>query len=320
MKKIAIIGASGIVGRNLIKILNQRRLTDFDFHLYAHSAHESIKIGKRRYEIKPLDAKECVKEGFDYAFLCTREATSSVLAPALVSVGTTVIDQSSYFRKDYPLIIPEINAFDIKGKLLTSPNCSTSAGVMALYRIREKFGLKRVIYTTFQAVSGAGKDGLDDYKITKSEKLKKLPFVIKNNLIPCIGSLDEKGNSTEENKMIFESRKILHCPHLKVSATCVRVPITIGHSLAINFETKRKASVFEIESLLAESEGVRFVGDNLPMPKDVRGQDYVIVGRVRKDDQGKNTFSMFVTSDNLRKGASQNAVQIFEELLKREDK
>ena len=320
MKKIAIIGATGIVGRNLIKILSQRKLTNFDFHLYAHSAHEHIKIGKRRYVVKVLEMKECIEERFDYAFLCTREEVSSVLAPALVGVGTTVIDQSSYFRKDYPLIIPEINAFDIKGKLITSPNCSTSAGVMALYRIREKFGLKRVTYTTFQAVSGAGKDGLDDLKVSKSEKLKKLPFVVKNNLIPCIGSLDEKGNSTEENKMMFESRKILHSPHLKVSATCVRVPITIGHSLAINFETKRKASVFEIESLLAGSEGVKFVGDNLPMPKDVRGKDYVIVGRVRQDGQGKNTFSMFVTSDNLRKGASQNAVQIFEELLKRENK
>lgn len=318
MKKVAIIGATGIVGRNLIKILIQRGLTNFDFHLYAGSSHNPIKIGRKTIPVKIFKPEECVAEGFDYAFLCTHEEVSSIIALDLAKNGTRVIDQSSYFRKDYPLIIPEINSSDMVGNLLTSPNCSTSAGVMALYRIRQKFGLKRVIYTTFQAVSGAGKGGLDDLRVTKSENLKKLPHLIKNNLIPCIGTLDGNGNSTEESKMIFETRKILHCKHLKVSATCVRVPITIGHSLAINFETKKRVTLWEIEQLLANSDGVKFIGDNLPMPKDVRGKDDVIVGRTRKDNQSKKSFSMFVTSDNLRKGASQNAVQIFEELLRRE--
>lgn len=319
MKKIAIIGATGIVGRNVIKILKERKLVNFEFILFASRQHEElVKIGKRSYKVNQLSKDELLKEKPDYAFLCTRENVSKVFAPFLAENGVKVIDSSSYFRKDFPLIIPEINSFDIKGNLLTSPNCSTSAGVMALYRIREKFGLKRVIYTTFQAVSGAGQDGLDDLKQSKSWKLKKLPYVIKNNVIPCIGSIDAKGNSTEEDKMIKETKKILHCPNLKVSASCVRTPVTIGHSLAINFETKRNSSLAEIEELLSSSQGVKFIGDNLPMPQDVRGKDYVIVGRLRRDEQGQNTYAMFVTSDNLRKGASQNAVQIFEELLKRE--
>lgn len=317
MKKVAIFGATGMVGRTLIKILKERKLTYFDFYLFAGKEHEDIKIGRKICKVQAT-SQEVLSTGFDYAFLCTRENVSCTLAKALVKNGCVVIDLSSHFRREYPLIIPEINPFDIKGNLITSPNCSTSAGVMALYRIKERFGLKRVIYTTFQALSGAGRMGLSDYKVTKAEKLQKLPHIIKNNLIPCIGDLDENGNSGEENKMIFETKKILHSPFLKVSATCVRVPITIGHSMAINFETKKGATKEGIEKLLRESEGVEFIGDNLPMPKDVRGKDYVIVGRLRKDNQGKNTFSMFVTSDNLRKGASQNGVQIFEELLKRE--
>lgn len=315
MKNVAIFGATGIVGRTLISIINQRKLTNFNFRLFAKSKHdERIKIGKKRYEIEYIDREGLLKEEFDYAFLCTREDVSMAFAPLLVKRGVKVIDLSSYFRKTFPLVIPEINPNDIRGGLITNPNCSTSAGVMALYKINEKFGLKRVIYTTFQAVSGAGKAGLEDLK-GKGER-KVFPYEIKNNLIPCIGNLDEEGNSKEENKMIFETRKILHNPRLKVSATCVRVPITIGHSIAINFETKKRAGIEDIKKLLRESEGVKFIGNDLPMPKDVRGKDWVIVGRLRKCDGCKKSFSMFVTSDNLRKGASQNAVQIFEELLK----
>lgn len=315
MKKVAIFGATGIVGRNLIKILKERGLTEFDFSLFASRNHENIKIGRRSYPVKRTPK---TFDKYDYAFLCTREGVSSRVAPILVEKGTIVIDGSSYFRGEYPLVIPEINPSDLEGGLISSPNCSTTAGVMALYRIKERFGLKRVIYTTFQAASGGGRDGLDDLRATKEENLKKFPFILKDNLIPCIGSLDDNGVSTEEGKMIRETRKILHAPSLRVSATCVRVPIKIGHSLAINFQTKKGATIGEIEELLRSSEGVKYI-DGLPMPKDVRGRDYVIVGRLRYDNQGKNAFSMFVTSDNLRKGASQNLVQIFEELLKRED-
>lgn len=320
MKNIAIFGATGIVGRNLIKILNQRKLTYFNFYLYAKTSHnEKVVLGGKSYSVNKFKSSELDSIKFDYAFLCTRDDVSMALVPLLVKHGTTVIDESAYFRHDFPLVIPEINASDINGKLITSPNCSTTAGVMALYKIKEKFGLKRVVYTTFQAVSGAGKSGLDDLKATSQEKLKTFPFVIRNNLIPCIGNLDDEGNSKEEKKMIFETKKILHAPYLKVSATCVRVPITVGHSMAINFETKKMADVEEIERLLRKSAGVKYVGDSLPMPKDVRGKDYVIVGRLRKNEQDKKSFSMFATSDNLRKGASLNVVQIFEELLKRDN-
>lgn len=319
MRKIAIIGATGIVGRTLIKILKEKKLTKFDFYLFASKDHEKkVKIGRKWYNVKKLNIDFLKNNKFDFAFVSAKENVASLVVPVLLEGGAYVIDQSSLHRKKYPLIIPEINSFDINGRLITSPNCSTSAGVMALYRIRERFGLKRVIYTTFQALSGAGKGAIEEMNIAKEKNLKKLPFVIKNNLIPCIGSLDENGNSTEENKMVFETKKILHCPKLQVSATCVRVPITIGHSLSINFETKRKATLGEIKELLKQARGVKFIDDYLPMPKDVRGKDEVIVGRVRKDEQGENTFSMFVTSDNLRKGASLNAVQIFEEILERE--
>jgi len=188
---------------------------------------------------------------------------------------------------------------------------------MALNLVHKKYGLKRVVYSTYQAVSGAGKLALKDMKVNNPKHLKKFRFVIKNNLIPYIGELDKKGYSTEENKMVFETKKILGDKNIKVTATCVRVPIDICHSESINFETKKYVSIKELKNTFLETSGVKVVDDfpTFPMPIITRGGDNVLVGRIRRDNTQKNTFNIFVCSDNLRKGAAQNGVQILELLM-----
>lgn len=316
--KIAIIGASGVVGRTLLKVLEERNLLENDFYLYAskHSAGKKLKLGKKKIRVDELDQKIFAQK-FDFAVFCTGEEVSKKYVKSFAEKGTTVIDFSSFYRKKYPLIVPEINSDKIKGNIICNPNCSTIAGVMALYEIHKKYGLKRVIYSTYQAVSGAGKKALDDLKRNRNCKLKSFAFPIKNNLIPYIGELKANLYTKEENKMIFETKKILGDANIKVTATCVRVPIDICHSLSINFETVKKCGAKKIAETLKNTEGVVYQDDypNFPMPLFVRGQQEVFVGRLREDLSQKNAFNFFVVSDNLRKGAAQNGVQILEKLI-----
>ena len=314
--KIAIVGATGVVGSRVLKILLQKKLHNHKYFLYAEEVGKSIKFGKQNLIIKQLDDK-IFEQNFDFAIFCTSDDVSKKYVKQLAKYGTKVVDFSALYRKHCPLVVPEINSDMAVGNILCNPNCSTIAGVMALYEIHKKFGLKRVVYSTYQAVSGAGKLALCDLKTNNKNKLKKFDFVINNNLIPYIGNIDKKGYTTEENKMIYETKKILGDKSIKVTATCVRVPIDICHSESINFETKKPANIKQIQSILRHTDGVKVLDDypNFPMPIVTKNQSKVFVGRIRKDFSQKNTFNIFICSDNLLKGAAQNGVQILELLI-----
>lgn len=315
---IAIFGATGVVGRKVIKIIEEKNLTDNFFTLFASkkSAGKKLKIGENKFIVNQITPEKLIQSHFDYALFCTTEDISKLYVKKLSAKGTVVIDFSSLYRKKYPLIVPEINFDKTYGKIICNPNCSTIASVMALYKINQKFGLKRIIYSTYQAVSGAGKHALDDLKVTDPKKLKKLDDIIKNNLFAYIGSTADNGYTKEENKMIFETKKILSLKDTKITATCVRVPIEVCHSVSINFQTKKRASLEQIKQCLMQSEGVVYTENNLElMPLKVKDQNNVYVGRLRKDEYKNSTFNIFVVSDNLRKGAAQNGVQILEKLI-----
>lgn len=318
---IAIIGATGLVGRTVIKILNEKQMLGFQYLLFASnkSKGKKIKIGNKKIKVQSIYDSDFLSQKIDYALFCTSEDISKKYVPILAKKGTKVIDFSSYFRHKYPLIVPEINADKIKGNIICNPNCSTIAGLMSLYNIHKKYGLKRIIYSTYQAVSGAGQQALKDIKVKNQTKLKQLDFVINDNLIPYIGEINKLGYSKEENKMIYETNKILNDKTIKITATCVRVPISICHSESINFETRKRASVNDIENQIKNSDGVVVLNkyNNYPMPINVKVKNYVAVGRIRKDYSNKNTFNIFVVSDNLRKGSAQNAIQILEILIRR---
>lgn len=321
--KIAIIGATGVVGRTVLKIMFERNLLSNDIHIFAEKREKGKKIvvGKRRFVVESLSEKT-LQQKFDFALFCTREDVSKQYIKLFAQNGTQVVDFSAQYRKNFPLIVPEINSDKIRGNILCNPNCSTIAAVMALYNIHKKFGIERIVYSTYQAVSGAGKDALEDFYKKRQQNLKGLPQPIYNNLICYIGEITKDGYSKEEHKMMYETRKILGDKDIKITATCVRVPIDVCHSESINFQTKKNAKINDIENVLLKTEGVEYKSATqvVPMPKDVRGQDKVFVGRVRRDFSAKNTFNIFVVSDNLRKGAAQNGVQILQKLIESKQK
>lgn len=311
---IAIVGATGIVGKTTLRVLEERGLGQENLFLFASKASrgKKIKVGGKILQVRQLTEEALFSNSYDYALFCTDEHVSGRFVERLALKGTIVIDFSTLYRKTHPLIVPEINMERATENIICNPNCSTVAAVVALGEIHKRYGLKRIVYSTYQAVSGAGKAALEEMKGSDEKKLKKLPFVIKNNLIPFIGAMNGE-YSSEEEKMIYETKKLFDDYNIKISASCVRVPIDVGHSISIFFETKENVTTEEIYSALYESEGVRVVA--YPMPKDVRGQDDVLVGRVKKDEFSLNSFSLFVCSDNLRKGAAQNGVQILQGLI-----
>lgn len=317
-KNIAIVGATGIVGAKVIQILEEKKLTNHKFVFFA-SEDDSGKLlffNQKKFKVEKLCIETINQQDFDFALFCTKEDVSQRYIPYFLKKGTKVIDFSSVYRHDYPLIVPEINFKNAKGNLICNPNCSTIAGTMALYKIQKTFCLKEIVYSTYQAVSGAGKLALEDMNESDIKKLKVFKMPIKNNLIPQIGDFDKQGNSTEEQKMIYETKKILNDFDIKISATCVRVPITVAHSLSIHFKTKKDCSLKDIKEILKSTKGTKFIDSNedYPMPFKTREQDFVMVGRLRESFD-KNTYDMFVCSDNLRKGSAQNGVQILEKIL-----
>lgn len=315
---IAICGATGLVGRTVLKELFLQGLNNNNIKLFASkkSKGKILKIGEKKYKVNELSKNTLFCEHFDFALFCTSEDISKIYVKKLAKRGTVVVDFSSLYRKKYPLIVPEINSKDIKGNIICNPNCSTIAGTMSLYNIHKRFGLQRIIYSTYQALSGAGQKAIKDIKTKNPKRLKKLDFVINNNLLPTIGEIKTNQYSKEENKMIFETKKILKDKKIKISATCIRVPIEICHSESINFTIKTKASLNQIKECLKQTKGVTFVDNDISrlMPIYVKDKNDVYVGRLRKDEQSR-TFSMFVVSDNLKKGAAQNGVQILKQII-----
>lgn len=332
---IAVVGATGAVGSELLKILDERAFPVGDLRLFAseRTAGSFIEVARGEVRIDRLEAEGFV--GVDLAFFCAGGAISAEYAPLAVEAGAIVIDKSSCFRMDpaVPLVVPEVNAADIglrERGIIASPNCTTIPMVVALKPIADAVGLRRIIAASYQAVSGAGKRGIEalsketvsllnliDVEVDPSSPFgQRIAF----NCIPQVDSFLEDGSTKEEEKVIHESRKVMHLEDLAVAVTCVRVPTFFGHAVALTIETDDKLDARDAERLLREAPGIVLSehGSERPYstPADVGGTDAVYVGRVRNDPSHPTGLQLWVAADNVRKGAALNAVQIAEIVIR----
>lgn len=325
--RLAIVGATGLVGRKVLEILEEKNLPNFEYVLFASSKSAGKKIAflGKEYIVQEL-TDSSFDSKFDYAIFSAGGCTALHYAPIAASKGCIVIDNSSAFRmeKTVPLVVPEVNpqdAFSHHG-IIANPNCSTIQAVVTLAPIDKKYGIKRIVYATYQAVSGAGQKGLQDLKkgTETGYILQKFPYPILNNCLPHIDGFLEDGSTKEEQKMVDETKKILHRPDLKISATAVRVPVENCHGEAINLELQKDFSIQEIKELLKTSPGIIVKDDpnslQYPIATEVSGHDEVFVGRIRRDPSLPYGLNLWVVADNIRKGAATNAVQILELLQK----
>lgn len=325
MKKynVAVVGATGMVGRKFLQVLSERKLPIDKFFVFASkkSAGKEIEFMGKTYIVEELTETSFDGKGIDVALFSAGGGTSLKYAPCAAKAGVIVIDNSSAWRmeKDIPLVVPEVNYEDIpKNKgIIANPNCSTIQAMVALKPLHDAYKIKRVIYSTYQAVSGAGLGGYTDLENgIKGEAPKKFPYPIFGNCLPQIDDFLDNGYTKEEMKMVNETKKILHDDSIKVTATTVRVPVFHGHSESINLEFERPFDLDEVKTLLANSPGLVVVDDpankKYPMPLYSVDKDEVFVGRIRRDDTVENGLNIWVVADNIRKGAATNAVQIAE--------
>ncbi len=329
---LCVVGATGLVGKEILSILEEREFPVKDIRLFAseRSAGEKIEFMGEEITVEPLEG--ATFHGIDIGLFSPGASVSKVYAPKAAEAGCVVIDNTSQFRMDpdIPLVVPEVNPHrvaDYKNRyIIANPNCSTIQMVVALKPIHDHFRIKRVVVSTYQSVSGAGKAAMDEL----SEQVRMLfnmrgfeskvfPHQIAFNCIPHIDVFLENDYTKEEMKMVNETKKIMEDDSIRVTATCVRVPVFVGHSESINIETERPVSPEKARELLSEASGVEVVDDPekalYPMPVDCSERDEVFVGRIRKDDTVENGINLWVVSDNLRKGAALNAVQIAELLV-----
>lgn len=316
--KVAIVGATGLVGRTILKVLEEKNFSNIQYTLFSSSKSAGSKIDFLGNTYIVCELKEnSFDSGFDYAIFSAGASTSIKFAPIAASKGCIVIDNSSAFRMDenVPLVVPEVNPekiFENNG-IIANPNCSTIQAMLPLKILDDKYQIKRIVYSTYQAVSGAGKKGLEDL-----EKGENGTFY--NNCVPHIDVFLEDGYTKEEHKMINETRKILNKPNLPITATCVRVPVRNCHSESINVEFENEFDIYEIKTLLQNGENIILADDienNIyPLARKADGNDEVFVGRIRRDLSVKYGLNFWCVADNLRKGAASNAVQILEKLLK----
>lgn len=323
--KLAIVGATGLVGRTALKILEEKNLPNFEYKLFCSkkSAGSVIKFFGKDYIVEEL-TKNSFDEGFDFSIFSAGGDVAKKFAPIAASKGCIVIDNSSAFRMDadVPLIVPEVNLNDIKlnHRIIANPNCSTIQAVVALKPLDDKYKIKRIVYSTYQAVSGAGINGLEDLLNKASGKdLKKFPHSIYNNCLPHIDIFMQDGYTKEEHKMINETRKILGRQDIKITATTVRVPVENCHGESINIEFENDFDLEEVKMILKKAKGVKLYDDPqnnvYPLATIANGSDEVYVGRIRKDYSQEKTLNMWCVADNIRKGAASNAIQIMEEIL-----
>ena len=323
--KVAIVGATGLVGRSFLKVLEEKNLPIESYSLFAskRSAGAKISFLGKEYIVQEL-TENSFDDGFDFALFSAGGEISKKFAPIAVAKGCIVIDNSSYFRmdKDVPLVVPEVNFEDVEYNhgIIANPNCSTIQAMLPLKALDDKYKIKRIVYSTYQAVSGAGKNALDDLKnIDSKEPLKKFPHPIFDNCLPHIDSFLDNGYTKEEMKMINETRKILHRPDLKITATTVRVPVSNSHSESINVEFEKDFEIHDLIATLKDFPNIIIIDNpeknEYPMPILATGHDEVFVGRIRRDDSVKSGVNLWVVADNIRKGAASNAVQILEKLI-----
>ncbi len=324
--KIAVVGATGLVGGEILEVLEERNVQFDDLLLVAsvRSAGKKKEFKGKEYTIITLE--EAVAQAPDFAIFSAGGATSLEWAPKFAEVGTTVVDNSSAWRMspDHKLIVPEINASILtdKDKIIANPNCSTIQMVAALEPLRNRYGIKRVVVSTYQSVTGSGKAAVDQMMNEREGKVAEMcyPHKIDMNVLPHIDIFQDNGYTKEEMKMINETKKIFNDDSIAVTATTVRIPTMGGHSESVNVEFKEDFDIAEVRNLLENTEGIIVQDDPVnniyPMPLTAHKKDEVFVGRLRRDESQANTLNMWIVADNLRKGAATNAVQIVEYLQK----
>ena len=328
---VAILGATGAVGREMLKVLEERNFPVNELRLLASARSVGKKIDFRGTQIEVAEATENAFEGMDIVLGAATNELAKQMAPAIKAAGAVFIDNSSAFRMDpsVPLVVPEINPEDAMkhNGIVSNPNCSTIITLVAVNAINKLSPIKSMIASTYQAVSGAGVGGI--YELEAQEKAivgggdietETFPYQIARNLIPQIGGFGDNLYTSEEMKMQNEGRKILHLPNLNVTCTCVRVPIIRSHSISVVVFTEDKLSVEAVKAAIANAKGCKLTDEPeakiYPMPLDTSDQDLVFVGRIREDLTADNGITLFCCGDQVRKGAATNAVQIAELFVK----
>ena len=327
---IAVVGATGMVGRKFLEVLEERQLPAKEYFLFAskRSAGKELDFMGKKYTVKELTETCFDENNIDIALFSAGGSTSEHFAPFAAKAGAVVIDNSSAWRMhdDVPLVVPEVNPEDIawnKG-IIANPNCSTIQAMVALKPLHDKYKIKRVVYSTYQAVSGAGMGGWNDLENgIKGEPPKKFPHPIFGNCLPHIDVFEDNGYTKEEMKMVNETKKILHDDSIKVTATTVRVPVFHSHSESINLEFEKPYVLEELVEVLRNAPGIIIQDDPknnvYPMAINSAGHDEVYVGRIRRDDTVPSGLNIWVVADNIRKGAATNAVQIAQEYIKMQE-
>lgn len=323
--KLALVGATGLVGRTAIKVLEEYNLpiSEIAFFASERSAGSKIKFNGKDYTVREL-VDTSFDEGFHFAIFSAGSDVAKHFAPIAASQGCVVVDNSSAFRMEdnIPLVVPEVNSEEIKNNhgIIANPNCSTIQAVVPLKVLDDKYKIKRIVYSTYQAVSGAGQKGVDDLQNgLKGESPKKFPYQIVNNCLPHIDVFLDNGYTKEEMKMVNETRKILKRPDLKITATAVRVPVINSHSESINVEFENDFDLNELVETLKNAEGIVVVDNpeknSYPLATQASGHNEVFVGRIRIDESVPYGINFWDVADNIRKGAAANAVQIVKKLI-----
>lgn len=322
---IMVVGATGLVGRTLLKVLEERKFPVGKLMLLAseksHGQH--ITFGGRPYAVETL-SETAFQEDMDMAFFTAGGAISEKYVPLAAEKGIVAVDNSSIFRMDpkVPLVVPEVNPEDLEegSRIIANPNCSTIQCMLPLKVLEENYGIKRIVYSTYQSVSGSGTRGLKDLD---EDRQDFYPHRIRENLLPQIDVFLEDGYTKEEKKLMEESRKILHGKDLKITATAVRVPVRYGHGVSVNVELMEDFDLTDVKRKLSAFPGMTVIeskeAGDYPTPIEAEGTDTVYVGRVRRDPSLLSGLNLWVVADNLRKGAATNAVQIAELVVKKRE-
>mgnify|MGYP001035611104 FL=1 len=325
--KIAVVGATGLVGGEMLKVLEERQVPITELILVASERSVGKKMTFKGKEYTVVGMQTAIELKPEIAIFSAGGSTSKEFAPKFAEVGTVVIDNSSAWRMspDHKLVVPEINADELtdKDKIIANPNCSTIQMVVALAPLHKKYHINRVVVSTYQSVTGSGVKAVNQMEGERNGQVteKAYPHPIDKNVLPHIDVFMDNGYTREEMKMVNETKKIMGDDNIKVTATAVRIPVVGGHSESVNIEFEQEYDLQEVRDLLAQTPGIILQDDNAnnvyPMPLNAHGKDEVFVGRLRRDETQPKTLNMWIVADNLRKGAATNAVQIAEYLIEK---
>ncbi|MDO4217486.1 MAG: aspartate-semialdehyde dehydrogenase [Bacteroidales bacterium] len=324
--KIAVVGATGLVGSTMLKVLEERGFGSCNVMAAASERSIGKEVAFAGRKLKVMSVDEAIAQHPHYAIFSAGASVSRQYAPRFAEVGTTVIDNSSAWRKDAdkPLVVPEINIDAVRpnDRIIANPNCSTIQMVLAISQLHRRYGIHRIVVSTYQSVTGTGMKAIRQLEAEEQglPVEKAYPYPIHRNLFPHGGDWLEDGYTTEEQKLVDETRKILRDPDIMISATVARIPVVGGHSESVNVEFKEEYDINEVKQLIANTEGCILYDDpstnTYPMPITAHHRDEVFVGRVRRDPSQPKALNMWVVADNIRKGAATNAVQILQRLVK----